>query len=518
MDMPLVSLRPITILLGRNSAGKSTFLRSFSLLRQSIEARSSAAILWYGSYVDFGDFKSAVHLANTDNEIVFKFKIEDLETRSREDDFSYGISQYEYLIADRLSFSGVNIEVAIGQQLQRTVRRNLKLSVDEHKISVVAYFGRDGRVCERFTVNDQEIRDLIPGHDVVFSGDSIFSRPYLAINQKIDNRVVRRSVSPASVFTSAIIETIKPLVDPRITVENIRIEALKLLLWPTLKKSTLKELAQRSNIKSFQKLYEKWTIREELSALKKINSICAFNYSLASISRVFSVLSDLYASTTYLGPARARSERYYRSQELEVSEIAPDGQNLPVFFASLSLSEMRAFSEWVSSLFNFGVSVTRHEGHISIQLEQDKFSVNVADTGYGISQILPVLAQTWWASRTRNRITPRASRSRVIKPITMEQPELHLHPAHQSKLADVFVSAIRDIKVRVDPVFVIETHSEAFINRLGELVSEGRVSSEDITIVIFSSDDRLSSSNSISVARYDEAGVLIDWPFGFFSY
>lgn len=39
---PPIEIRPITILLGRNSVGKSTFLRSFPLLRQSVETKSSA--------------------------------------------------------------------------------------------------------------------------------------------------------------------------------------------------------------------------------------------------------------------------------------------------------------------------------------------------------------------------------------------------------------------------------------------------------------------------------------------
>ncbi|HCI98462.1 MAG TPA: hypothetical protein DHV74_02260 [Sulfitobacter sp.] len=57
---PPIEIRPITILVGRNSAGKSTYLRSMPLIRQSIETRSSAPILWWGDYVDFGDFSTAV--------------------------------------------------------------------------------------------------------------------------------------------------------------------------------------------------------------------------------------------------------------------------------------------------------------------------------------------------------------------------------------------------------------------------------------------------------------------------
>ena len=56
-----IELKPITILVGKNSVGKSTFLRTFPLLRQSCEKETRAPILWYGNLVDFGDFGTALN-------------------------------------------------------------------------------------------------------------------------------------------------------------------------------------------------------------------------------------------------------------------------------------------------------------------------------------------------------------------------------------------------------------------------------------------------------------------------
>ena len=50
-DTGFVKLRPLTVLVGRNSSGKSSFLRFLPLLRQSVEARTSGPIQWYGNYV-----------------------------------------------------------------------------------------------------------------------------------------------------------------------------------------------------------------------------------------------------------------------------------------------------------------------------------------------------------------------------------------------------------------------------------------------------------------------------------
>jgi len=59
-DSGYIENKPLTILVGRNSCGKSTFARAFPLLRQSVEEKTRSAILWFGRYVDFGNFGDAV--------------------------------------------------------------------------------------------------------------------------------------------------------------------------------------------------------------------------------------------------------------------------------------------------------------------------------------------------------------------------------------------------------------------------------------------------------------------------
>ncbi len=58
-------------------------------------------------------------------------------------------------------------------------------------------------------------------------------------------------------------------------------------------------------------------------------------------------VSEIFRGVVYIGPARSRSERYYRYQELAVSEIDPDGTNFPMFLNSLYPSQIEGFSDWV---------------------------------------------------------------------------------------------------------------------------------------------------------------------------
>ena len=69
VDTGRIELRPLTVLVGANSSGKSSFLRFFPLLRQTYEARSASPLLWYGRDVDFGDFSQVVRRGAEPKEI-----------------------------------------------------------------------------------------------------------------------------------------------------------------------------------------------------------------------------------------------------------------------------------------------------------------------------------------------------------------------------------------------------------------------------------------------------------------
>ena len=79
--------------------------------------------------------------------------------------------------------------------------------------------------------------------------------------------------------------------------------------------------------------------------------------------------------------------------------------------------------------------------------------VSHKDVGIGVSQVLPVLAMTL------------SSKGKLI---AIEQPELHLHPAIQAELADVFLHSAIELNNRV----IIETHSEDFVLRILRRIRE----------------------------------------------
>ena len=65
---------------------------------------------------------------------------------------------------------------------------------------------------------------------------------------------------------------------------------------------------------------------------------------------------------------------------------------------------------------------------------------------------------------------------------------------------------------------MVETHSEALIQRMGELIENGKVDANSVQIVVFSAQDDLGSPTDVLVSGYDDTGALEDWPYGFFNY
>lgn len=77
-DTGWIELKPMTILIGENSSGKSTFLRWFPLMAQSVNTNLRVPIKWNDdSMVDFGDFSSSInHNARSEGEIIFSYDLE----------------------------------------------------------------------------------------------------------------------------------------------------------------------------------------------------------------------------------------------------------------------------------------------------------------------------------------------------------------------------------------------------------------------------------------------------------
>jgi hypothetical protein len=234
-------------------------------------------------------------------------------------------------------------------------------------------------------------------------------------------------------------------------------------------------------------------------------------YILEAVDRQ---VAEFMAGVTYLGPLRSSAERIYRLQELSVDEVDPDGKNLAMFLRSLSPSESASFTAFTRTYLGFE-STIRTEGlqaEILVKEPGADRLLNLVDVGFGYTEVLPITA-TLWSTCVR---APNARRRRTSL-LAIEQPELHLHPAYQAKLARMIVGAhLESRKAQREVRIMVETHSEGLVNGLGELVYEKLINPSDVQIVLFDQNES-TRQTSVRFAGYDDEGALRDWPFGFFA-
>lgn len=128
-----------------------------------------------------------------------------------------------------------------------------------------------------------------------------------------------------------------------------------------------------------------------------------------------------------------------------------------------------------------------------------------SNMGIGFSQMMPLVASAFGSENSL---------------IAIEQPELHVHPALQTELADLFIQSAKERGNR----FLIETHSEHLILRVMRRIRETTRNSlpegkhpikpEDVAILYVQPGE---NGSTVQELRIDEQGRFLDnWPQGFF--
>jgi predicted ATPase len=130
-------------------------------------------------------------------------------------------------------------------------------------------------------------------------------------------------------------------------------------------------------------------------------------------------------------------------------------------------------------------------GRLGHKGEQVRDSVNIADVGLAMSQVLPVL------------VALRSAEPGQL--VFIEQPELHLHPRAQIQLAKILAGAVRHgIQV------LIETHSSLLLLAIQTLIAEDKLRAKDVKLHWFTRSSI--GMTQITSADLDSNGSFGEWP------
>ena len=226
----------------------------------------------------------------------------------------------------------------------------------------------------------------------------------------------------------------------------------------------------------------------------------------------------LMDSLYYLGPLRVYPQRQYHWGGASPSDVGPGGErSMDAMLAATRDKEMRRLrppargvrtmpfqkiiAYWLKKLgliHDFRLEEIAEGTNLyqaMVKTSPSSVPTVLTDVGFGVSQVLPALVLLYYV--------PEGST------VLMEQPEIHLHPAVQSGLADVIlnVATVRNVQI------VVESHSEHLMRRLQRRVAEQGVAYENVKLYFVSSQRGRAIASDLLL---NEWGEIENWPENFF--
>lgn len=224
---------------------------------------------------------------------------------------------------------------------------------------------------------------------------------------------------------------------------------------------------------------------------------------------------NLMDSIHYLGPLREYPQREYHWAGSSPDDVGQRGERtMDALLAATVRKERRSLgyrrrrktfqgmiAHWLRELgliHEFQIAEIAPGSNLyraEVQMSSSSVTTSLTDVGFGVSQVLPVLVLLYYVPKDST--------------VLMEQPEIHLHPAVQSGLADVMLSVAKERNVQI----VVESHSEHLMRRLQRRVAEEQASSEDVKLYFVSSNQGRAHVTDLALNVW---GEIENWPEKFF--
>jgi len=431
-DTGEIEIKPITVLAGPNSGGKSSILQSLLLLKQTLETEAPDIDLDLdGKFLKFSKF----------NELVFG------KPSLQNCDISYKI--------------GFEVNIDTENFRERSFQNDIEFSFRHRELEG----GKDRVILDRFSLLSQiqgRTSEQIPQLTITFRNKQY----YLKLCDGSD--VIHESY------------------------KRLRISDITSGYFP--RDHILWKVGRRGDLEKSE------------------------GYLLGPIffKPLTGLGEELKNHLKYLGPLRGKPQRVYVPSASPSFEIDQSGENaaqilwlerddtiqyLPNLYQEVEeLSLLDAVSHVFKSLGVIEQIGVKSEKSIIYQIlfdltgSKSRKQVTIADVGFGISQLLPVVLM--------------GVRSEKSSLLLFEQPEIHLHPKLQANLADFFLRM-----ALLGKRIIVETHSDHFINRLRRRIAEDPTDElKDKISILFVHPPHDGQGATIEPLKIDRYGIIENWP------
>ena len=445
-DTGHIELKPLTVLAGSNSSGKSSFLQALLLLKQTAEVSTTArdALNLGGPYIHASSFRDVVFGKPQTKDASLTFSI-DVETTL----VSAMLARHFPSLKRKSPAQRRKLEAAIEICFRyRSVEPDLDptLVVDEFTMNTSVESEQGPRLSFKFSPRGRRWKTELQGHGLRLPG---------AENRHVAGVSMRGFLPEAYTLAPDVAEG--EALPPRFPLQPVFSDPVRLL--------------ER----------------------------------------------DLRDATHYLGPLREEPHRVYLHIGTPLPQVGSKGEfaaqvlwqerDTEVMYRSGSRRRTRNIS--LLAAVNAALADLEVPHRMEIRsLESLMYQVvsplgprkrlTIADLGFGMSQLLPILI-----------LGLRAEEQSLL---IFEQPEIHLHPRVQANLADFFLGQAE----LNDGTILVETHSEHFINRIRRRVAEDETNTlKDRVSVLFVRPGRRPSGARIEALEVDDYGTIVNWPSDF---
>lgn len=530
----LVPLKPLTLIFGPNSAGKSSFIHSLALANEACRSGNLDAFRTNvgGTSIDLGGFRRYVFRRDPSHRVEWVAEIDvtklsgrltkilaPIRTAAVSVNFGLPVDDHGYAPSDAATeLLSYKVE-GDGCDLLSMSRRpdgNLRFNrlVSNHAVfrHVLRAIVETGTTTSELRSEDQEILDeaiaeLIPHLNVKggrFLPDGIEGLPEQAESGATEAMLFpigrgNQSKDMAGAVRFYLPRILNELIGGLNHAVVEQIERFQYL--GPLRSYPPRHLVFSEHDDanwhagggySWDVLRRNWAVREQINKWLGADWLKT-NYQL--------ILRELVAIDQLDNPISTAFESFEGDYQVLDLEVDYDGTNVhtyPVIKDSdEAISRIRTHIE-MSDVNKFPELVLVDQSTETV--------VSHRDVGIGISQVLPVLVSCYGL---RDQI------------VAIEQPEIHLHPALQAELGDVFIqSALGDN----NNTFILETHSEHLILRIMRRIRETAddrlpfgvpaIKPDDVSVLFV---EPTKAGAIVRGLELDTDGEFIDsWPGGFF--
>ncbi len=545
-----IEFKPITLLFGPNSAGKSTVLQALVYTREILERHNldPDRTLLGGEWMDLGGFRNLVNGHNYNKVLKIGFELDLSEMVVPDylsESESYVLESWEFQAfpdpwLTNIQQAAFTISIKWSERLNRPIIQKVDFEVNYESFAEIesTMDARDVNLTLS-SLAHPIFTPWLTGEDEssqerVWLTDELLMGAFKAEELPVDNVEPNYDADLSDIDLSNIDQLIE---EARYTRSASKYGPIGL----TGQKDALPASEKRLEIAS-----SAWASTDE-----RFGPV--IDHPLASELLITSIFSGLIAGPIdlvrreldkliYIGPLRevpSRHPAYRRSPD--VSRWARGTAAWDVLHNADS-GFLEKVNDWLTGddKLNSGYSVTQHryrelavdhpitlaieQGlildeddlgelfqslpvHTRVAIREAKTDLEVfpQDIGVGISQVIPILVGAIW------------QRSGIL---AVEQPELHIHPALQVSLGDLFASELENN----DGIYLLETHSEhlmlRFLRRIRETAEDElppgapTLKPEQVAVIYVQSTEHGVELTPLPIS--EEGEFLERWPAGFF--